>query len=369
MYRSVLPKRFKNMKTETTAISEQLLKSLIDSIGLNSQDIRFIGHSQNFLYEISDVNGAQILRITSDKHRTRNQIMAELQWIDFLKSGGVNACAAIKENGKNVIHSFETPTDTLNCVLFEKAKGKPINIELIDDELYFLHGALVGKIHKLTHECPNDISKNRFNWQENRLYTTDLQEYLPDHAKRQISEISKELIGEALKLPQKNNTYGIIHFDLHYNNFFIEGKELSLFDFDNCSNGYFANDIAKALWSSVFTYHRSTQFKGRHPFFGNPVVDRILESVWIPFWNGYRTENEIVESWFEQIPLFFELIHLKEFVHHYRHGVPYRNEELREIFALEQKQIEQREIPVCFDFKRGIAMTREKTDPPIHSRN
>jgi Ser/Thr protein kinase RdoA (MazF antagonist) len=357
------------MKTETTVISEQLQKSLIDSIGLNPQNIRFIGYSQNFLYEISDVVGAKILRITSDKHRTKNQIIAELQWIDFLKNGGVNACAAIKENGQNVIHSFETPTDTLHCVLFEKAKGNPINIEFINDELYYLHGALVGKIHRLTHEYPTDITKNRFNWQDNRLYTTDLQEYLPDYAKRQISEISRELIGEALKLPQSNKTYGTIHFDLHYGNFLIEEKVLYLFDFDNCSNGYFANDIAKVLWSSVFTYHRSTQFKGGHPFFGNPIVDQILESVWTPFWNGYRTENEIEESWFEQIPLFFELIHLKEFVHHYRHGVPYRNEELREIFAMEQKQIEQRKIPVCFDFKRGKALTRGKTDIQTHNRN
>lgn len=347
------------MNSETTTISEQLLNELISSIGLKPRDIRFITYSQNFLYEITDDSGVKILRITSNKHRTKSQITAELQWIDLLKAGGVNACAAIKADGENAIHSFETPTDILHCVLFEKALGKPINLELLNDELYFLHGALIGKIHKITRECPAKISESRFEWQNNRLYTSDIQEYLPNFAKEKISTISKELIGEALVLPRTNTTYGIIHFDLHYGNFYKNDKELWLYDFDNCSNGYFINDIAKVLWSSVFTYHRATQFQGKNPFFDNPAVDRILESVWAPFWAGYRSENEIDRSWFEQIPLFFELIHLKEFVHHYRHKVPYRNEELRNIFAFEQKQIEQRIVPVSFDFKRGKAIPRE----------
>jgi hypothetical protein len=78
-----------------------------------------------------------------------------------------------------------------------------------------------------------------------------------------------------------------------------------------------------------------------------------LEEVWGPFWDGYSTENDIEVDWFEQIPLFFEIIHVKEFVHHYRHRVPYRNEELRKIFQMEEDQIVCRKVPVHFDFVIG----------------
>lgn len=343
------------MQSETTHISEQLLKEITDSIGLNNHNIKLITYSQNFVYDVSDGINSKILRITSDKHRTRDQILAELQWIDLLKANGIHACAAIKTNGKSQIISFESPTDTLHCVLFERAKGIPISSEMLNENLYYLHGALIGKIHKVTRKCPIEISNNRFRWSNNRLYTSDILEFLPDNIKEKISEISKELISIAEQLPQTTETYRLIHFDLHYDNFYIHSKEAYLFDFDNCSNGYFVNDIAKALWASVFTYHRKSQFQEKNPFLDKSIAGPIMECVWNPFWDGYRSENEINKSWFEQIPLFFELIHLKEFVHHYRHKVPYRSEELKNIFLIEQKQIERREIPICFDFKNGKA--------------
>jgi Ser/Thr protein kinase RdoA (MazF antagonist) len=348
------------MKAETNKISEQLFKELIQFLGLISDNVKFIGYSQNFTYELSGKNANQMLRITSDSHRLKNQIIAELQWINILKSGGVHACGAIEVNGNKAIQSFETPSDTLHCVIFEKAKGLPINSEMFNNDLYYLHGALVGKSHRLARNCPIEISINRFNWENNRLFTTDINKYLPENAQESINEVAKRLIGEALKIEQTNKTYGMIHFDLHYDNYFRNGNELHLFDFDNCSNGYFISDISKAIWSSVFTYHRKHQFNGKSPFANIPEVSQIMESLWEPFWNGYRSENEVEKTWFEEMPLFFELIHLKEFVHHYRHGVPNRNDELRGIFAMEQKQIEQREIPVSFDFIKGKAVAIKK---------
>jgi len=126
---------------------------------------------------------------------------------------------------------------------------------------------------------------------------------------------------------------------------------LWLFDFDNCSNGYYVNDIAKALWNSVFTYHRKSEYGNKSPFLDFAKTGSILARVWAPFWSGYQSENSIEDGWLEQLPLFFEIIHLKEFVHHYRKKVPYRSEELKEIFSLEQKQIEERIVPLAFDFR------------------
>jgi hypothetical protein len=74
------------------------------------------------------------------------------------------------------------------------------------------------------------------------------------------------------------------------------------------------NDISKSIYASVFTYFRS-KGTGDRTDFESPKVDKNPEEVWASFWNGYKSENEIEDTWFEQIPLFFEIIHLKEFIH------------------------------------------------------
>ncbi len=340
------------MQSETTVISCELLNEIIRFLHIDLCSIKFVGYSQNFIYKIADESGEKILRITSDKHRTRSQISSELEWIEYLKANGILACSAIinTANGDE-ISSFETTTDILHCVLFEKARGIPIDISMLNDELYFLHGALVGKVHRLAHQCSGEITANRFNWQDNRLFNNDIHDFIPVGIKENIVDIAHQLIAEALELPITITTYGMIHFDLHYDNFFQHGNDLWIFDFDNCSNGYYINDIAKALWSSVFTYHRKSEYLNKSPFQEFTLTGKILERIWTPFWKGYSSENTIEDNWFEQLPLFFEIIHLKEFVHHYRHKVPYRNEELKYIFTIEQKQIEERIVPVAFNFK------------------
>jgi hypothetical protein len=82
--------------------------------------------------------------------------------------------------------------------------------------------------------------------------------------------------------------------------------------------------------------------------------------VWEPFWNGYKSENVVDDKWWYQIGLFFEIIHLNEFVHHYRHKIPYRSEELAKIFKEEEMQILNRELPVSFDFLTGKALRRAR---------
>ncbi|NLE63447.1 MAG: phosphotransferase [Bacteroidales bacterium] len=319
----------------------------------------FIKYSQNFVFLIQ-VNGIErILRITSNCHRTKKQIEAELDWILFLANSGVNVCKPIKSKNDMLINTIDLRDDSLHYVIFEKANGKQVTGKEINSELFKLHGKLTGKIHNATKNYSKVNSNSRFDWNENRLFTKDPYTYLPPNVKDNIIPIISCLLNEAMEIPKTKNSYGLIHGDLNYNNFFINKDSLEVFDFDNCCNGYFVNDISKSLYSSIHTYHRSKR-TGDRTEFESPKVDMNLEEVWEPFWNGYKSENEIEDIWFEQIPLFFEIIHLKEFIHHYRHKVPYRNDELKKIFEMEEKQIINRDVTVSFDFIKGKAIKRAR---------
>lgn len=50
------------------------------------------------------------------------------------------------------------------------------------------------------------------------------------------------------------------------------------------------------------------------------------------------------------------VIYIKEVICHYRHKIPYRNDELKKIFEMEEKQIVERVVPVSFDFINGKAI-------------
>jgi Ser/Thr protein kinase RdoA (MazF antagonist) len=341
--------------TEITEITQNMLQEISSKLQVHIDQLQFITYSQNFVYTLHDNGTERILRITSNCHRTKKQIQAELDWVLFLSHSGVKACKPIETKNGLLITTIDFPDDSLHCVIFEKASGKQISAAEINSDLFNLHGKLTGKIHQVTKNYPKVNSNDRFNWNENRLFTTDPHTYLPSGTKEAIIPMISALLEEAMKIPKTSNSYGLIHSDLNYQNIFINNSTLEVFDFDNGSNGYYINDISKSLYASIFTYHRPKR-TGDRTEFESPKVDINLEEVWEPFWNGYKTENEIEDNWFEQIPLFFEIIHLKEFIHHYRHKIPYRNDELKKIFEMEEKQIVDRVVPVNFDFIIGKAI-------------
>jgi Ser/Thr protein kinase RdoA (MazF antagonist) len=342
---------------ETTEITPPMMNEIISELKLKATSLKFLKYSQNFVYSYANENVETILRITSGHHRTRAQIESEIEWLAFLYSKGANVCQAIPIIKDTMVKTIHFQNDSLHCVLFKKASGRPVSNAEINKELYFLHGASTGKLHRLTKEFKPAKRFRRFNWDENRLFTTDPGEYLPKGTKEAIIELIPRLLAEANQIEKNTDSYGLIHFDLNYNNFFINKSSIELFDFDNCSFGYFVNDVSNALYNSVFTYHRNKNGHD-HSEFVSPRVDNNLEDVWEPFWRGYKSENVINNAWWHQIGLFFEIIHLKEFVHHYRQKIPYRNEELARIFKEEEMQILNRELPVSFDFTRGKAIQR-----------
>ena len=47
--------------------------------------------------------------------------------------------------------------------------------------------------------------------------------------------------------------FGLIHNDLHQGNFHIENEEIILYDFDDCSYNFFAQDLAVSIYHALWT--------------------------------------------------------------------------------------------------------------------
>lgn len=92
----------------------------------------------------------------------------------------------------------------------------------------------------------------------------------------------KEELG---KLSKGRNCYGMIHHDLHHKNFYINNKEIVLFDFGDCECNWFVYDIAIVLYHALQVIN------------GNDVQreDFALQFT-KSFLKGYNTENQLDSS-------------------------------------------------------------------------
>ena len=66
-----------------------------------------------------------------------------------------------------------------------------------------------------------------------------------------IEKFANSLISRLLALPRTNDTWGLIHNDLHQNNFLVKANKVYAFDFDDSIYGYFALDIGIATLFSL----------------------------------------------------------------------------------------------------------------------
>ena len=101
---------------------------------------------------------------------------------------------------------------------------------------------------------------------------------------------------EIKALPIERETFGLMHGDIHPGNFHYDGKELTIFDFDDAAYNYFIHDLAMVLYYSVlfttWTAEEKTDFARKQL--------QVLRK-------GYEYEHRLADSWYESLPLFLRL--------------------------------------------------------------
>ena len=86
------------------------------------------------------------------------------------------------------------------------------------------------------------------------------------------------------RLGRAPTIFGMIHADLHDGNLLADGERLTVIDFDDCAFGWYAYDIAVAL------YHQQ----------GSPRFEALRRA----FVRGYRTKRDLGDDTLALIPLF-----------------------------------------------------------------
>ncbi|MFD2922988.1 phosphotransferase enzyme family protein [Halobacillus naozhouensis] len=277
--------------------SEDLLKQASRQFQADAADAKKLGDFENYVFEVYRNDQPYILRLTHSSHRSKSEVEAELEWINYLHKQGLNASSVHPSTTGDLVAEIPIAKGTFYVCLFDQAPGQPVKAsdEAFGPELFEKWGSVIGKMHRWTKEFKPGISR-RERWDQDDLL--DFRSYLNSKQDSAIISSGEKLIRDIQALPENKDSFGLIHNDLHSGNFFIDQGELHIFDFDDSTYGYYVSDIAIPMYYAVLVKCGGEELAARSHF---------AKEFLTHFLKGYQKENSVDPVWISRLPLFLRL--------------------------------------------------------------
>lgn len=236
---------------------------------------------ESFIYRFRRDGAQYILRLTHSFRRTPEMIRGEVDWINYLAAGGATVARAVVSAGGELVEAIDDGAGgRFLATAFTRAPGRPPRADDWTPALRETYGRLIGRMHALTKAYePPDPAWRRSSWPADSMAEVTHHLAAADPA---ASACYETLARRVEALPRGRDDYGLIHFDAHGGNFFVDGDRITLFDFDDCAYNWLANDIAMVLFYQVT----------------NTDDPEGTAAAFLPdFLRGYRAENDLNPAW------------------------------------------------------------------------
>jgi Ser/Thr protein kinase RdoA (MazF antagonist) len=206
------------------------------------------------IYILEGLEQQYILRISHAHWRSKSDIDFELELLDFLRQRQIPVAYPLKTHSGALSVEINAPEGKRYASLFIYAPGQVAVGDLSEIQAHLL-GEVVAKLHRATHDfrCTSDRQP------------LDLA-YLLDHSFHNISPflrhrpqdnmaLAKTIANikhQLRDLPQASPFWVVCWGDPHSGNVhFTLDNRLTLFDFDQCGQGWRAFEIAKFLQVAI----------------------------------------------------------------------------------------------------------------------
>ncbi len=275
-------------------VSNYLLEFAAESYGFDKETCQFMTYGREEskqIYTFSMLNKQYVLRFVMCSIDFIYQTRMEMEWLLYLAGNGANVPFPLKtmkgelavsttENGKAYVISAFT---TVEGCHWDKNDPSLWNINVFHN-----WGKAVGEMHRLSKDYkPSNEIRSGF---DIRGMINEKISMYPS-----VNIVAEDLLNEIDALPNGNDSYGLIHNDLHPDNFLIDGAHINLVDFDGCAYSWYAFDIGNALYLALWLGRNSTAGVD----FSNDIVKYFLQ--------GYLSVNLLSDFWLSKIPLFMLL--------------------------------------------------------------
>ncbi len=264
------------------------------------------GGSGNSIFEVESAQLPYILRISESSERKKSHIDFESNWVEYLSDRMEGIAKPVRSVNGNLFEVIESDGKSYILYLQEKAPGKVVDINNPNEfnKILFFHlGALMGRMHRLTMSYKGNVINPEFMWNGPHFWRRDI--VISDEEVRQSE---KRFVEELVTLPVEKDNYGIVHFDIHTDNFLVANHTITLIDFESCQFNWYAADIASAVFFMVQ--------KGAGPLKHLNETQRteFAEAYLTSYLKGYLQTHLISKYWIYSLDLFMKYQMIDEYV-------------------------------------------------------
>ncbi len=273
-------------------LTDNILEQAARRYDLRPGDLRLLDGFESFIYEFDRGDDAFILRLGHDSRRPVNLVRGEIDFINAMADGGAGVARAVGAPDGTLVQTVDDGRGgQFVATAFVKAPGITAWQAGWTPERYETYGRLLGRMHALSRDYePRQPEWRRPEWDAATMDRT-LSQLPPDETR--IRKRYRDLLQTIRPLPRDRDAYGLIHYDAHEGNFFMdEDGRITLFDFDDCAYHWYAADIAIVVFYKVSMADdpeaHATEF-------------------FPAFMRGYWAENDLDRDLLAHIPLFLTL--------------------------------------------------------------
>ena len=227
---------------------------MLKSYGLENAEVECINYEFNATFSVESESGSKYaLRININSTRSKNNMLAEIQWVNSLaRVQGINVPRPIANTDDEFISTVaHSPSGReFSGILYTWLDGEEIGDEPTSEQLF-----VVGQTIATLHACSTEfdlVAPAALPTFDDLLWGT--QDFLLSELSI-IAEPEKALLQEAIEIVMRDthdlfaiSHIHIIHGDFHGWNLMWHEGALSVFDFDDCGYGIAQQDLAVALY-------------------------------------------------------------------------------------------------------------------------
>ncbi|MBH5318822.1 phosphotransferase [Paenibacillus sp. GSMTC-2017] len=282
---------------KTITKSKNTALRALQNYDLDWDQIQFNQLSDTCTFKIKTSNdGDFLLRVHLGA--TSEEVNSEILWLDDLnaKLGDTLPKGVLDRNGARTVQ-IDHVDGTFNCVsLMRWVEGEHFDWPLTDEQAY-KEGVLLANLHGTSQQFHIPSQFTRPIWGEESFhrsmhrFTKYYDTFLTDVDFALYQSAADKIISNIKKFRIDDESYGLVHGDLHQGNIIFHNGEPRPIDFGRCGFGYFVYDIAHTIL-------------GLYP----PQRRLVLE--------GYESIRKLTQNCIQELETFMVMVMIENYSHH-----------------------------------------------------
>jgi Ser/Thr protein kinase RdoA (MazF antagonist) len=247
----------------------QLAERAVSAYDVPDPSLRLIAHAWNTTYRVDSGDGKRyLLRIHRAPVTSVDQIGAELAWLDALsRETDLLVPQVVRRRDGRAAAVEKAAGASRVCVLFRWISGRfleaglrPVHLDRVGRLLARLHE------HAATYTLPAGVRSRRLYGVDDQSWhdTDPLSLRTVERLAGEIDEVYGAGAGVVVRavlqrvrrarvqLGEGPDEFGLVHGDLHQENFLFAGGRVAAIDFDDCGFGHHAYDLAVPVAELLF---------------------------------------------------------------------------------------------------------------------